>query len=616
MRKPVINSQDAQRLVSRRGLLLGGMQLAVIGGLGLRMRALQVEQAEDFRYLAEENRINMRLLPPSRGLIFDATGVPLAENRQYYRIILRREDTGDLDAVLERLQALLALDDETIAEARDDSLNRAAFTPVTVVDRASWEQVSKVSINAPALPGITAGVGLSRSYPLGSVTAHVVGYVGPVSPQELESIEEPDPVLTIPRFQIGKTGVEDKLEDELRGSAGTQRIEVNAQGRLMRELDRQEGVPGADIQLTIDAGLQRYVEARMDGQSASCVVMDVETGDLKAIASTPSFDPNLFVRGIPSSIYNELTERGTEAPDQRRPLASKAVQDQYPPGSTFKMITALAALDAGELSPEETVYCPGHTDVSGVRFHCWRNWGHGNMDLNESLQQSCDCYYYDISQRIGIDRIAQMARRLGLGERTGIPMSAERAGVAPDRAYSRNAQGHEWRVGDTVNASIGQGYVLATPIQLAVMTARLATGLEIKPRLIHRLGTTLQPSGRGGSLGLNENHLRRIRQAMYDVVNTQRGTAYSKRFDLDGIRMTGKTGTSQVRGITRINGQAQDEEEWRYRDHGLWVNFAPFDRPPICGGGGRSARGRRVVGSGTHWPGRDPAGAGRRHAAA
>ncbi len=594
MKRANRDSAEANRMMSRRAMLLGSVQLGMVGLLGWRMHDMQVDQADDFRLLAEENRINLRLLPPTRGIVYDINGVALAENEQNYRIVLRREDAGDIDVVLARLARLMPIDPAVIERTREEALARPSFTPVTIMDRVSWEDISKVNVNAPALPGITAEVGLSRKYPLGSDTAHVVGYVGPVSDYDLGRIEDPDPVLLIPRFQIGKTGVEAKLEDLLRGSAGNQQVEVNNLGRVMRELDRQEGDAGADVQLTIDHKLQRYVEARMDGESASAVVIDLEDGGIRAIASAPSFDPNQFVRGISTANWRALND------DIYRPLASKAVQDAYPPGSTFKMVTLLAALENGDVDPEETVYCPGHTDVAGTRFHCWRSWGHGNINLHESLKQSCDCYYYDVSQRVGIDKIAEMARKLGLGTRHPVPMSAVSAGIAPDKEWKRQSRGEDWRIGDTVNASIGQGYVLASPLQLAVMTARLATGREIIPQLVHTINGVPQPTGLGESLGLNENMLRRVRQSMYDVVNHQRGTAYGKRFNADGVRMAGKTGTSQVRRITveeRAAGVTRNEDlPWRRRDHALWVNFAPFDNPRYAvavvvehGGGGSTA---------------------------
>jgi len=451
--------------------------------------------------------------------------------------------------------------------------------------------MARVNINTPALPGVQAEVGLSRAYPLGSDTAHVVGYVGPVSDFDLSRIEDQDPLLQIPKFQIGKTGVENKLERILRGSAGTRRIEVNALGRVMREIDRIEGTPGNDVQLTLDAALQSYVEARLDGESAGVVVIDLENGDLTAVASAPTFDPNLFVRGISTKDWTELNE------NPYRPLAAKAVQGTYPPGSTFKLATALAAIEAGVLDPEETVYCRGYVDVSGNRFHCWKPTGHGNMNLHESLKQSCDCYYYEICQRVGIDLISEMAVRLGLGQRHDLPLSAIAEGLTPTRDWKLKVRGEDWRIGDTVNASIGQGFVLASPLQLAVMVARVATGRQITPRLIRAIDGVEQPAASDEPLGVNENVLRRMRAALDAVSNHTRGTAYGSRIAADELRLAGKTGTSQVRRITqeeRDAGITRNEDlPWERRDHALFVGYAPADAPRFAiavvvehGGGG------------------------------
>jgi penicillin-binding protein 2 len=596
MRRTRPDASETTPRMTRRALVLGASQLAVMGVLGWRMKELQLDQADEFRLLAEENRINLRLIPPARGLVFDRTGVPLAVNEPVYRIVMTREEAGEPGPALARLDAVMPLTPEEVERATEEMGRVSPFVPVTVRDRVSWDDVARVTANAPALPGITAEVGLSRLYPHGPDTAHVVGYVGPVSDYDLGLMEDPDPLMQIPKFPIGKTGVEAKLEDALRGQAGTRRIEVNHVGRVMREIERVEGLKGTDVQLTIDASLQAYVEARMEGESAACVVMDCASGDLLAVGNAPTFDPNLFVRGISVADWTALNE------NIYRPLAAKAVQGAYPPGSTFKMITALAALEAGVLTPDETVYCPGFTNVSGTRFHCWRAGGHGNINLHDSLKHSCDCYYYEISQRVGIDAMAAMARRFGIGIRHDVEMSAVAAGLAPDRAWKTETYGEDWRIGDTVNASIGQGYVLATPLQLAVMTARLATGRAIEPRLVRALDGVEQPVRGGEPLGVNENWLLRLRASMYDVVNNERGTAYGVRIVADGMRMAGKTGTSQVRRITaeeRARGVTSNADlPWERRDHALWVDFAPYDNPRFAvavvvehGGGGGSVAG-------------------------
>lgn len=594
MKRSKRDVEGSHKAVSRRALLLGGVQMAVVGALALRMRFLQVDQADQFRLLAEENRINIRLIPPERGEIFDRNGTVIAKNAPSYRIVIVREDTSDVDAVISNLSQLIELDDDELNRAMEEMQRSAPFLPVTVADKVSWQDVSKVAVNAPALPGITPEVGLSRVYPRGSDFAHVVGYVGAVSDYDLERIEDPDQLLRIPRFQIGKVGLEAKREEILRGKAGAKRVEVNATGRVMRELDRRDGLPGADIQLTVDHKLQAYLQARLVGESASAVILDCEDGDLVAIGSAPTFDPNLFARGISSADYSSLLN------NKYRPLASKSVQGTYPPGSTFKMVVAMAALEEGLVTPEETVYCPGYLEVGSRRFHCWKRSGHGSVDLLNSLKQSCDVYYYALALKIGIDKITAMAGRFGLGIRHDIPMSAIAQGLTPTKQWKRIYQDAEWQVGDTANSAIGQGYTLASPLQLAIMTARLATGRAVTPRLIRTIDGIEQPSGAGDSLGVNENNLRKMRRAMYAVSNERRGTAYRSRIIEDEFRLAGKTGTSQVRNISkaeRRSGVVRNEDlPWERRDHALFVSFAPMEVPKYAisvvvehGGGGSKA---------------------------
>ena len=422
--------------ITRRGLMLLGLQLGVIGGLGWRMRHLQVEEHSKYRLMAEENRINMRLIPPARGLLFDRDGVPLAVNRQNYRIVMVREQAGDPEAVLARLAEVIPLPPEDRERALREVMSRSAFVPVVVTEHLSWDDVVRVAANAPVLPGVAPEVGLSRFYPHAQATGHVVGYVGPVSDSDLAKLENPDPVLQIPRFQIGKTGVEQRMEDVLRGEAGNMSIEVSAAGRVMRELGRVEGVEGRDVRLTIDNALQSYAMKRMAGESAAAVVLDVANGDVMALASSPGFDPNSFVFGISSTEWNALMG------DEYRPLANKTVSGVYPPGSTFKMVVALAALEAGVMNPGDTVFCGGSTQLGRRRFHCWKRGGHGTVALQKSLSQSCDVYYYEMARRVGADAISAMANRLGLGVRPDLPLQAVTEGLMPRRRVETGQPGH------------------------------------------------------------------------------------------------------------------------------------------------------------------------------
>ena len=434
-------------------------------------------------------------------------------------------------------------------------------------------------------------MGLSRIYPRVEDFAHVVGYVGPVSEKDLAALDSPDPLLRLPKVQIGKIGAEKWLEDTLRGSAGTKRIEVNHVGRVMRELGREDGIAGKDIRLTIDADVQNFVQARLGEESASCVVMDVTNGDLIAIVSNPSFDPNLFVRGISQADYSTLTKH------DHRPLANKSVQGAYPPGSTFKMVTALAALASGEIDVNTKVRCPGYLESGGRKFHCWKHGGHGTVDLARALSESCDVFFYDVAQRCGIDKIADMGRTLGLGLRHDLPMSAITDGVMPDKAWKVEKQKSEWRIGDTINASIGQGYVLTSPLQLAVMAARIASGTAVAPRLVRSIDGQDVPLAAAAPLGIEASQLRAVQAGMYGVVNGPHGTARSARIVEAGMLMAGKTGTAQVRNISsaeRDSGVvANDRLPWKQRDHALFVGFAPADNPKYSvsvvvehGGGG------------------------------
>ena len=591
--QPTHYSRIRQKRITRRGLLWMGIQLGVVGVLGWRMRQLQVDQSDQFRLLAEENRINIRLLAPDRGLIFDRNGVPVAINEQNYRIVMIREQAGDANEVLDRLAKLITLSSDRRARIVKDMRRRSAFVPVTVAEHLTWEEFALVSANAPALPGIIPEVGLTRSYPFNDTYSHIIGYVGPVSESDLDRMEDPDPLFQIPRYPIGKTGVERNVEETLRGSAGTSRIEVNAVGRVMRELGRDDGIVGQDIQLTLDTNLQEYAMERLAGQSASAIVMDVRNGDVMAMASAPGFNPNLFVRGISTADWVALRE------NEFRPLSNKSVSGAYPPGSTFKMVVALAAREADVIKPNETFFCPGYYELGGRRFHCWKRGGHGKIDMVNSLKQSCDVYYYEVSKRVGIEAIAAKARQLGLGEKYDIPLPAISSGLVPNKAYKRRVFDQGWLQGDTLNAGIGQGFVLTSPLQLAVMTSRIASGKTILPRIIKSIDGVPQLEDEAAVLDIKTVDIDLIRKGMFAVMNERRGTAYNARIDDKNMIMAGKTGTSQVRQISveeRAAGIVKNEDlPWDRRDHALFVGYAPYDNPRYAvtvivehGGGGSS----------------------------
>ena len=592
MRRSAQATEVSQKRMTRRALLMGGAQAAFVGALGLRMRQMQIRDAEKYRLLAEENRISLQLIAPARGRVLDRFSDVLADNRPTYQVTIVRERAGDLAVVLRRLQLIMPITDSEIAEILKASEKTSAFVPLTVAEDITWETLSRVAVNAPALPGINLETVLQRTYPFGPDFAHTIGYVGRVSANDLEETETQDPLLSLPGFKIGKISVEKAFETELRGVQGTLAVEVNATGRVMRNLERTAPTAGEDLHLTLDHHLQNFTLARLGDQSAAAVVIDVRNGDILASVSAPSFDPNLFVNGISSRDYGALRD------SEYRPLADKTVQGAYPPGSTVKMSLALAALEAGVVKDDDTVSCPGFVEISGRKFHCWKKGGHGRVNLQGALRESCDVFFYEMAQRVGIEGLNAMNARLGLGQRPDLPFSGMLAGVNPSRAWKQEKQGSEWLIGDTINTSIGQGFVLATPMQLAVMAARIASGRLVIPRIVKLPTAATDPLAE--SLGISTEALALVHQGMFDVVNSDRGTAKASRIVTEGQFMAGKTGSSQVFSITaaeRAEGvRTQAELPWKRRDHALFTAFAPFDKPEIAvsvlvehGGGGSTA---------------------------
>ena len=563
---------DRLRIFGRRSLLLGAGQLGLFGLLAGRLYYLQVVTADQYALLADENRINHRLLAPSRGRIFDRHGAPLARNTPTYRVLVIPEQAKDLRATLDDLGRLVPLTEERTLEVLAEADRRRSFMPIAVREDLSWAELSRVAINGPDLPGVALDAGLLRDYPAGEVLAHVVGYVGPVSEHELTG----DPLLELPEFRVGKSGIEKVYDQGLRGRPGLSRFEINAIGREIKELHRQDGTPGEDLHLTLDLDLQRFVYRRLGAEeSASAVVLDSETGEVLALASVPAFDPAAFANGLTRTAWQTLIE------NPRTPLVNKAIAGQYPPGSTFKMMVALAALEAGVAGPDHEVLCPGFMRLGNHTFHCWKRWGHGKLRLVEAISQSCDVYFYDLARRVGIDAIAAMARRFGLGASLGIDLAGERPGLVPDRAWKMAAQGVPWQKGESLVVGIGQGYLQATPLQLAVMTARIANGgRAVRPWLAHASGS---PVPADDDVGVPDWALDLVRRGMYEVVNGERGTAREQRLPDPAVAMAGKTGTSQVRRIgraERLSGVRKNEDKpWEERDHALFVAFAPFAQP-------------------------------------
>ncbi|WP_395826304.1 penicillin-binding protein 2 [Elstera sp.] len=594
--------QERERLFTRRALLLGLGQAGLFGALGARLYYLQVIEADKYATLAEDNRINMRLLVPPRGRILDRYGEVLATSRLNYRVVLVREQAPNVEATLDAIARLITVSDTDRRRVLRDVRRKRAFVPVMVREDLSWEEVARMEVNAPDLPGVSIDVGQSRLYPHTEAVGHILGYVGAVSEVDLKG-SNGDPLLELPDFRIGKNGVEKIHDQALRGVAGASQIEVNSVGRVIREVNRDDGHPGRDVELTIDIALQEYVRERVGEESTAAVVIDCHNGEILSLVSAPAFDPNMFSAGLKANDWEELQAH------PKTPLTNKAVSGQYSPGSTFKMVTALAALEAGVINANQTINCPGHYELGERRFHCWKyKGGHGPMNLGEALMNSCDVYFYEIARRIGIDKISDMSQRLGIGAPLGIELPGERSGLAPTRAWYQRRRGTSWPQGETINASIGQGMILATPLQLATMTARLASGLAIVPHLTKSIGGRA-PADRAhaapASLGLNPQHLALVQRGMAMVTNEQRGTGYKARITEPGMEMAGKSGTAQVRIISkaeRDTGVKKNEDlPWRFRDHALFVGFAPLTNPRFAcavvvehGGGGSAVAGPLV----------------------
>lgn len=585
---------DRQRFFTRRAALLAGGQFGLLAALVGRMYYLQVVESERYHMLAEENRINMRLLPPSRGRILDRFGVPVAINTQNYRVLIKSENTPDVSAVLDRLAMIISINADQKARILKEIRRKKKFVPVTVREFLDWEDVARLEVNAPDLPGVTIDVGERRFYPNGIAAAHVLGYVGAPRREDLTG----DPLLELPGFRIGRSGVERAFDKPLRGTAGASQLEVNAVGRVIRELDRQEGEAGRDVVLTMDMALQRSAMRRLGDESGAVIVMDIETGGLIVQASTPSFDPNAFTEGLSNAQWRALAD------NERAPLRNKAIAGEYAPGSTFKMVVALAALEEGVITPKTSFFCPGHLELGDGKFHCWKRHGHGHVDLVRSISESCDVYYYEIARKVGIDKIAEMSARFGLGTDLGLDVPGERTGLVPTKSWKRAVIGQPWVLGETLVAGIGQGFVLTTPLQLVTMTARMVNGGKaVFPHLardVARRGELTERVPREqASIGVDAGHLELMMKAMAEVTLDPRGTAYAARIKVPGLSMAGKTGTAQVRRITRrereVGVRTNEELPWRFRDHALFVGYGPVEKPRYAiavvvehGGGGSS----------------------------
>jgi penicillin-binding protein 2 len=564
---PQVTESSQAASFSRRAFVLGAAQMGVGALLAGRMGYIAIAQNQRYTDLAESNRVQTRLIPPRRGWIVDRYGQPMAINRADVRVDLIPDLIEDRERVIAALTRLLGLPPEEVQRIRDELERGAGFQPVPVAEHLTQPQYYAVSVREPELPGVSLLRGFSRYYPEGAAVGHLLGYVGAPNREEYEA-EARNPLLIAPGFKVGKNGIEKTLELNLRGRPGAARIEVTARGRLVRPLSNIADVPGPPLRTTIDAGLQSYAARRAGEQSAACVVIDVTNGDILCMVSMPCFDPNSFSDGISHVEWDMMTQ------DERHPMINKVLQGLYPPGSTCKPMNALALLEAG-VDPEERVVCNHSYPVGNAVFHC--DTTHGPIAMKDAVSRSCDIYFYHMCRRVGVEAIAPMMRNMGYGQRFDLPFSSQRFGTVPDPAWLQRREHRDWAVYDTINMSIGQGYMLVNPLQQAVQVARIASGRMLHPRLL-----ASQPVNMGAPLPVPPQHLAFLHEAMSNVVNGN-GTARVARLPVDGVLMAGKTGTAQVRRISmseRSGGVRSNESlAWRMRDHSHFVAFAPAVNP-------------------------------------
>lgn len=580
--------RDLEIEFSRRTVLAAGAGGVVWAGLIARLFQLQVLEGDRFESLAAENRVRLELAPPERGRILDRFGVPLASHRRAGRVTLVREQVGDMKETLAQIANLIDLPAERQERILSKAYGQPGFVPTIVAAELTYEDFARMNVHAVDLPGIQVEMAATRSYPRGRDFAHVLGYVARASEKDLTrltkdtSVSQAEQLRRLfkhPDMRTGREGIERVSEDWLRGTVGQRRVVTNAAGRIIKELpsDDLAPTPGKNLSITIDADLQRTAIDRFGDESGAAAVIDIETGDILALVSTPAYDPNDFVNGISTADYRALQQ------NDRSPLYHKAYDGLYPPGSTFKMVTATAALEAG-ISPTKTVYCPGHYRFGNRTWHCWKRGGHGTVNMHSAIKGSCDTYFYEIARLTGVEKLAEVSKRFGFGHRWEIGLWGGQSGVVPNDEWKRARRGEKWYEGETLNYGIGQGYLNASPLQLAVMCARIASeGREITPNLI---GEGPRPQVRNPiqAANLDADMMRRMKAGMFGVTSEAGGTARSSgALGVDGIRLAGKTGTAQVRRITtaeRRSGILKGENiDRKLRDHALFVAYAPHDDP-------------------------------------
>ena len=559
---------------TRRALLIGTAQFGIFGAIAGRLYNLQVAKHGKYALMAEQNSISERLEAPLRGLITDRFGTVLAGNQQHWRALFMQALAPDPQAVLDNFYRLVPLPDDEKARIAAELAHRPGYIPVLLKDYLDWPDMAALEVNTPDLPGVVVEVGASRSYPFGPGLAHAVGYVARPNQREAAA----DPVLSLPGMRIGRTGVEAAQDAVLRGVPGFVQMETNVHGQVVRQVAHDPGTPGQEVTLALDAGLQALAVQGLKDQTGAVVMLDASTGEILALASSPSFDPSLFDKGVPQATWNAWMA------DPGHPLQNKAVSGLFAPGSTFKPTVALAAMKAGTLTAETILTCPGFFKLGDHVFWCDNHTAHGSITVTTALQVSCDVFFYQVALGVGIDRIAAMATVMGLGTDLGVDLPDAETGLVPTLDWARQ-HGIHWVEGSTVVQGIGQGYTQLTPLALATMIARVATGSAVGPHITRRIAGTLQIGSTPGDwpvLDVDPAHLAIVRQGLFEVVNTPAGTAYADRLTLPDVQMAGKTGTAQVHDNTareKRQGFNDLTMAWAQRPNALFVAYAPYDNP-------------------------------------
>ena len=553
--------------------------LLLTSGLLVRLIYLQIVGHEHYATLAKDNRFKVSPLPPTRGIIYDRNGKILAENLPSYSLELIPEQIKNLDDTLERLQKLLNIPEEKIEQFRTAYKRQKRFISTPLLLRMSDEEVATFAAVRPYFPGVEIHALLVRQYPYAELTSHVVGYVGRINEKELKSLPPSEYRGT---HHIGKIGIEKKYETQLHGRAGFAEIETNAQSRPINTRTQTSPTPGSNIYLHLDIDLQKTAYEALENYNGAVVAIEIKTGGVLVFVSRPGFDPNPFVYGISSKAYKELQE------SDKKPLFNRALRGLYPPGSTLKPFFGLAGLEYKVTSFQQKKYCPGYYQLPNHshKYRDWKKWGHGSVDLNDAITQSCDVYFYDLARSLGIDRLHEFMQKFGFGKKSGIDLVGETSGLFPSKSWKRKRRNQSWFPGETLITGIGQGFIQVTALQLARATATLANrGKIVTPvlaaRIVHSDATTITDKNPGQPLDLNTANLDNIILAMTNVVHGPRGTA--KKIGLDiPYQIAGKTGTAQVFSVKQEEKYNEDEIEFKLRDHALFIAFAPADAPQIA----------------------------------